>query len=350
MTTIPPDDPNIVSSPGTWDIDGTRAATINSGAYRRVLFSAEELTSIELTFDLTGVDTSPAPPTIDYRVDGGPWTREPIASTVDLGIPSWGLLWPKHLVEFIVTAVENPTDRWSTDDAKVKHTGMVTDVDAETEEIPTRTRRALVFGDSITEGARNLGLAGDAIEQENARLGFAYQLGELLNAEMGTIGFSGSGWLDPGNSGVPKLIDVMPVLWGGGPSRTLSGYDLILFAHGTNDFSQDQEEVLAEVIDCLNFALNSADDSTVIACMRPLNGAIAGTIVSGIAQCDNPDRVTYIDTNGWWTTDDSSDGLHPYAYSHSSVAIRMSDAIQQILEPGAGSSREIFTYSGWVSV
>ena len=46
--------------------------------------------------------------------------------------------------------------------------------------------------------------------------------------------------------------------------------------------------------------------------------------------CNNPARVTFIDTSGWWSTSDSSDSLHPYGYVNiSNLSYKIAEVIRQ---------------------
>jgi len=135
-------------SPYNWLVNSTEAKTINSGAYFRVRFNGY---NAELKFDISN-NTAPIPK-ISYRVDGGPWQRQNIASSINLLMPL-GTNNLEHLLEVMVDATSEQVLRWTGGQpSAVKFKGLVASSLVVT--APKRRKKNLIiYGDSITEGVR----------------------------------------------------------------------------------------------------------------------------------------------------------------------------------------------------
>lgn len=315
-TAIAATDANIVYSPGNWGTVSANRKTINAGAYCRALLVCDAgVTGFALNFDLTN-DLTPVPQ-VTYRIDGGPWQTAAVAASVAVAIPAANT-WGKHLIEFLVKATTETRPRWTTTNTEVVFTGItVTGASAVTAAIRQRALKILSFGTSITEGVRALGSTQtNDTDRNDARLGFAYQLGELLGAEIGVVGFGATGIVKPSGSGaVPAFASTYNLLWGSGPARSFIDVDAIVLEHGHNDAAYDAPTFTAAYVSALNLLLAATSAKTMIFALRPLSGTHAADIQAAVAACTNPKRVVYVDTTGWFTTADSSDAVHPYGYA-----------------------------------
>lgn len=332
---IRPDDSNILYSPGNWDVTTNRAKTINAGAYFRLLV-AGSITSAILQFDLKGVATPL--PQLTITVDGVSTTQE-IADQIQISLPS-GNSWAKHTISVVVKSMTETQLRWDTQATAVSFLGIVTSPrTATTEAYRRRKLNVLVFGDSITEGVRTLNsTATNDTDRNDSMLGWAYHLGERLGAEVGVIGFGATGITKAsGSGGVPSFKNSLGLLWGSGPSRdfTTVPLDAIVIMEGTNDGTTN---TTADMIAALNLLIAATPATTKILVLRPFNGTNqAANLQNAIAGCSNPPRVTYIDTNGWWSTADSSDSLHPYGYTNlARISSLAADAVRTVFA-GSGS-------------
>lgn len=312
---ILPNDANIIYSPYNWDVNSGRAKTINAGAYFRAQINGSP-TSITLWFDMTGVLTPL--PQVTVTLDGRAISTAPIASTMVLTLPS-GSTWAKRLLEVTVKSMTETQNRWATQSTAVQFQGIATSPGTcVTEPLTARKLNVPVFGDSITEGVRTLNMtATNDTDRNDATIGWAYDLREKLGAEVGVIGFGGSGVTKPsGSGGVPPLKTSLSLLWGSGPSRSFTSPapDAIVIMDGTND---DAYDITTDYTNALNQFLAATPSTTPILALRPFNGTNkASQIQAAIAACNSPRRVTYVDTAGWWSTTDSSDNLHPYGYTN----------------------------------
>lgn len=338
---IAPNDPNIVYSPGVWDVTASRAKTINAGAYFRTLIQGSP-TALALSFDIS-VDTAPLPQ-IMARVDHGPWLIQEVAASVPLTLPNSAQTtntWNSHIIELIVKSTSETQSRWSPQSTSVSFLGVVISPSTcATTPIYQSPRKLLVFGDSITEGVRTLqqtATSSKDTDRNDASVGWAFSLTRELGAEVGVIGFGASGFTGSGSGGVPAFGGSYPVLWGSGPARSLAGYDGIIINHGGNDgYGASPASVTAAAIPVLNGIL-AASGTTQIFFMGPLTGAQYPALQAAIAASNNPARITWIDPTGWHNRSlDTSDGIHPLGYIDiTSVAPRLAAIINaKLTSPG----------------
>lgn len=340
MSTIAPNDPNIVYSPYTWDVTAGAAKTINAGAYLRIAFTGTPGT-LAATFDITNM-VAPASQ-VGIRIDGGNWLNVEVAASVPLTIPTDNT-WGSHTVEIVVIATTQAHPRWvAPQGPAIIFTGLTADTTVTTRLQRERSIYAMAVGDSITEGVRTLNM--DAVldtDRNDSRLSYAYPLGDLLGAEIGVVGFGGTGISKAGAGGVPKFRDSVPYLWDG-KARSLAtprAPDFILAHIGTNDPESLDADVVADTTSLLNGWI-AATAATPIIVLPGWLQRKATQIQQGIAACDAPSRVHYVDTTGWWATADAADGLHPYGYINTTdLSQRVAATIKPII--GAASPPVVF--------
>jgi len=328
---VTPDDANLIYSPYNWVVSSTQAETVNSGAYVRAMFGGG-VTQIVANFDTSSLATPT--PYITYRVDNGTWTRVKIASTITLTLPSNG--WDKHVVELVVAATTETQNRWTASRATaVKFTGFTTTPSsATTLPVTPRSLRVLVYGDSITEGVRTLSAAtGDDVNRNDVLVDYSWALREALGAEVGIVGFGRQGWDRTGNGSVPALKDAYNLVFAGATRAFTPAPDLIVIAHGTNDTAS----VTATGLLVVNALLAATPAKTKIVLLRPFIGTAREAELQAVAvSCSTPSRVRYVSTDGWWTSADAGDGVHPYGYSHvTSIGPRTAVAARALLGRGA---------------
>lgn len=310
VSTITATDANILYSPYTWGIVGGQARTINAGAYLRVAFVGSPTATPTLGFDVSAL-AAPVP-RVAVRVDGGVPVEHDLASSIPAPIPA-GTTWGTHVVDVVVVATTETQNRWSGASTQVRFTGLTADVAITSRPVRPRARRVLAVGDSIAEGVRTLNMtATDDTDRNDARLAWALPLGDALGMEVGVVGFGGVGIAKSGSGSVPRFADSAPYLWSG-VARDLSAAPSVIVAHvGTNDSASTDADVTTETARLLNGWIGATACPIVV-----LPGWLqrkAAAIQAGIAACSDPERVTYVDTTGWWSTADASDSLHPYGY------------------------------------
>jgi hypothetical protein len=306
------DDPALLYSPYNWNLGAGRATTINAGAAMRTLFSGGRCT---LNFDTANL--LPPLPQIWYRIDGvGPWTQAELAASVECVIPAATLGnadIPLHLLELVVKATTETRNRWNAPSATaIALTGLTLAAGAVVLAPQAAPLNLLVYGDSITEGVRALGEAAAAdTDRNDAMQGWAFRLGALLGAEVGVVGFGGSGLSVTGSGNVPPLAASYALLSQGMARRFVPAPDMVVLNIGTNDGGAN---TVSGMIAVLN-GIVAACPGAVIAVIRPFNGSQAANLQAAIAGCSNPQACRYVDSTGVFDTARGSDslGLHPSA-------------------------------------
>lgn len=144
----------------------------------------------------------------------------------------------QFVVGFKACGIDGGGDRWSTPRLSVKITGLTVPSDATMVAPVLRTDRAIIIGDSITEGGLNLSSTPGTAAQD-AMYTWAHFLGAALDAEVGIIGFSSQGFEVTGAGGVPALSTAYDD-YSSGRSRLVTGAfspvpDWVAVAHGAND-------------------------------------------------------------------------------------------------------------------
>jgi hypothetical protein len=316
---IAPTDPGLYFSPYNWGPTKNKAAmaTINAGAYMKCMFSGSAAT---LHFDVSAMVFPPSQ--VYTRVDNGPLVAVAVAPEVEVSVPV-GLDTedvPWHTLELLVKATTETENRWTqgVNSTKVVFTGLGLDAgSAGVAAWVPAPRTILVFGDSISEGVLTLGgTATFDTDRNDASLVYSYRLGALLGAEVGVVGFGGSGLVSSGSGNVPPLPESWAWLWPGEPRRLGSsgrGDDvdpcpnLIALNEGTNDGEEDTVGALVEVLN----GLLGRCPATPIALLRPFNGDAQATNLQAAAKgCADPGRVHYVDTAGFYN-EALGGNLHP---------------------------------------
>ncbi|MDR6867540.1 hypothetical protein J2Y69_002144 [Microbacterium resistens] len=313
MSTIAMTDPKIAYSPYTWKVTGAGAKTICAGAYLSVFFTGNP-SALAVTFDVTNQPAAVS--RVGIRVDGGPWQDSAVAASVPVTMPS-GVTYGSHLVEVVVIATTESAPRWAApQNTAVIITGITADVTVTTRDVRKYPLRALLFGDSITEGVRGLQMnAATDVLRNDSRTAWAYPLRAALGAEVGVVGFGATGITRTGSGGVPKFPDSLPYLWDTeARDLTTDPPDVVIGHIGSNDLSSSDATVTADTITLCNWLLANTLSTCPILILPGWVQRKASAIEAGVAGCADPARVSYIDTTGWWNTADASDSLHPYGY------------------------------------
>lgn len=323
---------NVLFSPYNWNIQASSAKTINAGAYFKTVFSG---TTCLLNFDMTGI-ASPVPQ-ISYRVDRfGPWITVPIAAAVTITVPpdtSGYADKPGHLLEVIVKSMTETQPRWSTQATAVSLTGIILDA-GKVLRTPTKLPlKAIFFGDSITEGVRTLNSTANGDTNRNdAGQCWSLEVGRILGAEVGNVGFGAAGFIATGSGSVPALPNSYNLLYAGVARSFSPEPDFIVLMEGTNDSGN----VTSAATAVLN-GLLAATSATKIIVLRPFKDAThAASLQAAIAACSAPARCNYVDTTGYFTTANSSDNLHPYGVENLvNIAPRVANAVRAVLSGAA---------------
>ena len=339
---ILPDHAAWLYSPYTWATPtGRAAATINAGAYLRVLFSGP---SAALHFDV-GANRAPLSQ-VYTRVDGdeagSPWRRASVAPVIEPVVPAETAGLPFHLLELVVKSTSETINRWqSPSETAVVFTGMTLARGARVALPRARQRRLLILGDSITEGVRTINeTAGQDTDRNDVTTCWSWAAGRGLPVEFGIVGFGGAGLTHGGSGGVPALGESIGLVMAGAARRLEPAPDLVVLNYGTNDRLAAPAAVEAALGRVLAGLLAGTPESTAIAVLRPFNGTQAAALqraATGSA------RVSWVDTTGIYDPAFGSDtgGLHPSGPNHLG---RIAPPLVDLLAPLLHASTRSFSF------
>lgn len=310
-TSIATNNAAILYSPYNWNVGSSEAITVNPGAYFFLMFTGN---TCVLNFDIS-VMGSPAAQ-IWYWIDEGPIVQATVVASITCTIPALtngNVNFSYHLLKVWVKSTSYTYNRWlpgTSPWGAIRLTSILLGASASVLLPVSYSKNILFYGDSITEGILTLGTAGTYdTDQDDATVGWAYEAGRRLSAEVGIVAFGGTGITVGGNGNVPELPTSYNLLYSG-VSRTFSPLpDLIVFNEGTNDGANN---TVANMITVLN-GLLAACPGVPMAVMRPFNGYQAANLQAAIAGCNNPSLCHYIDTTGFLNTayGIDSQNIHP---------------------------------------
>lgn len=345
--------PDLLYSPGNWyALPRGEMRSVNPGAYLRTIFSGA---TVQATFDVTLNAGAPFP-LITWRIDGAMvWRTASVAAVVSLA--PGRLAAGAHTLELMYrasAAYAPATDRWITPVSSLTFTGLVVDSGA-TLTLPMRKKKTvLIYGDSISEGLRDLGARGTDLSNSNARLGYAYQLRDRLDAEVGVIAFGGAG-LTVGGSGHVPALRLSYNLYYQGAARSLSRLsggagnrgdsrgapDLVIYEIGTNDVGAGAGATAVQKgLQPVLMAILAAAPMVKQVVLQPFNASPRSAVGTGLAAAGRAigsSAVTYVNTTGWINAaTDTSDGLHPWAWTHAAKILRrVTASVAPLLRPPA---------------
>lgn len=321
----------VLFSPYNWDVQAGFAKTINAGAYFKTIFGG---TLCVLNFDMTGIATPV--PQLTYQVDRfGPVITVPLAATITITVPtdtSGYASKPGHFLEVRVKSMTETQPRWSTQATAVKLTSITLDSGKTLTAPPSLPTSLLFYGDSITEGVRTVNsTATSDTDRNDSGQCWSLEVGRILGAEVGNVGFGGSGFNVIGSGSVPTIGNSYNLLYAGVARSFAASPTAIVLMEGTNDSS----DVTGYAVTLLN-GLIAATTSKIIV-LRPFNGTLhASQLQAAIAACSTPSRCAYVDTAGFFTVVNSSDNLHPYGVENlTHIAPLVANAIRPLLVAGA---------------
>lgn len=334
--TVTPDNAAIVYSPYNWQVTALAATTWNPGAYFRTLFTGA---ACAVTFDMS-VAVVPYSQ-FWWRVDNGPWTLASVAASVALNIPAIttnNAAVPFHRLEVVVKSMDiaSGVNRWAAaSPGAVRFTGIMLATGASLLAPGRAPLNVLIYGDSITEGARTLGEASaTTVADMDAMFGWAFEQGRLLGAEVGIVGFSGTGYLNPAYS-VPAFPGSYAFLAAGLARSFAPGPDLVVVNHGQNDGSAD---VKAAAVSAVNGLLAACPAAKVVL-LNPLPPGDNTFLQAAVAACTAPGRAAWVSTAGFFIKAAGADAVQVHPSGPNDVGLiapRVAGALRPFL-PGAAA-------------
>jgi lysophospholipase L1-like esterase len=337
---------------GRWGHLGGAMATVNAGSAAVLRFTGQRLA---VTFDQATVTH---PPQVYVRID----RAAPVLYTVDRDRIDLATRPGAHTLEITVKDVDERANRWHPPlRSALLLTGFQLAPGAVTLPPPApEDRRVEFLGDSITQGVRaagpELGVAGS-----DATKDYAWLTGKALRTDFRQVGFGAQGITRPGGGEVPPSGQALPFNFAGSPVDPTYVPDAVVVNQGTNDGLSGVDPVVfqAAYLDYLRQIRAAWPDAWIFA-MRPLGGYYAQEIAAAASAVD---RAVYVDTTGWVTATDHTDGLHPSYAGHLRVAHRLAPIIADrldwtasavpnprvgLLAAGAAPGFESATAPGWV--
>ncbi len=312
---------------GRWNLLEDRAITVNSGSHVVTQFSGTGLSAL---FDVSSNQTPN--PTLTWRIDDGEWEEAELAQSMPLAA---NLPAGTHDVLLMVRGLNENQNRWNPPlISSITFVGFELADGGSLEATPRPQRPKVEFlGDSITEGvalwtSRNG--QNTACWRADARRAYPSLTAQTLGAEWRQVGFGRQGLLIGGNGGVPTANDAFNFFYAGVPRDDWQP-DLVVINQGTNDGGASAND-FAPAYGTFLDTIRSAYPDAKIAAMRPFNGAHAGEIEGEVNTRRNAgdERFFFIDTSGWLSNADYTDGVHPNEQGSQKAAEALASAIEAI--------------------
>ncbi len=307
-----------VDSPYNWLVSAGGAKTICAGAYRRILFTGATC-QVNLTIG-SGTPYSQ----LWARIDGGSWQQyTPSAS----GAQSWTLTLPTpntattRLLEILVKSTTEGQDRWTAQTTAVTITGLTLSAGGTVSAPARRKYTIFIPGDSITEGVRTQGLTGIALDTDrnDALNTYSYRIGELLNAEVGVVGYGGTGFQKSGSGNVPALATSYNLLWAGQARSFAIVPDLVIYNLGANENGSAILSQVTSIVNGIGYTgtgnTNAGLNGTRHLILRPFGGQNEANLIAAVNSFAHP-NIVYGNTFTFWSSSEAEDGLHPYGWAH----------------------------------
>lgn len=344
-------------SPGNWYSDGagsmgannvkassTYARTWNVGAYFRFGFSGASAGNVVLNVDCSSLSaiTSVNRPILMSSVDGAAPTETTLTSattTVTLATTTASgtvKVWLKG-----IGTNSGGGDRWTTPTLAVKVTSLTIPAAASMVATTAKTRKMLVFGDSLAEGTATLSNTHDNTGQDGSQIWGAL-LADALDAEVAIVGCDTQGWSQSGIDNVPAFSSAWN-LHTAGLSRLTSSLidpqpDVIVINHGKN--GTFTTGTVTSTLAAIRAAAPSAKIYVVVTFDQTNASSITGATMPD-ANCKVVNLGTVLGVSGsWWLTD----GIHPSVRGHARLAAMLAKAIGSDLYATGGSAASFGTF------
>lgn len=309
---VAPGDPRIILE-GQWGHEPGLAITVNSGSRISFSYAGE---AVQLLFDTTGLTV---PPHLWITVDDG----EPELHLVDNPVIELSAEPGRHQVLVVVKDVNEHVNRWNPPfECAVVFAGLVLDVNARLRLSGRPDGPRLEFyGDSITQGVRALSAAEES-DGADGTASYAYLTARAFGATSYQVGFGRQGISRPGNGEVPPGVESFGWNFAGSPAERIEAPDVVVINLGVNDETLEPSEYAGH----LTRVRATYPESTIVS-LTPFSGKHADTIKTACKSIDDPNLVC-IDSTGWITEADCTDGVHPSVPGHAKIADQLVAALE----------------------
>jgi hypothetical protein len=356
MIRVPIDAQPIALAPYVWKRTGARAAAraeaTMPGAYLKIAFQGSS--SLGLLVDGTANNGCPAAamPVVDHSVDEGPFKSVQLERTGEVyALPLAEALDPgvAHRLELHFRSACLGPGRWQESTVHLRIAGIELEPGGSLLDCAERAKRAIGFGDSITEGVCNEGSCAyyTNLLMNNARTTWFPLVCAGLSCEYGQLGTGGQGMVRP------IEIPPLPQTWDHYDAATsrLTGElllpepDYVFCAMGTNDFrttgdKREQIDITESYTHWLA-AVRKACPHALCFCVVPPLGWHATEIAAAVQARKEAgdDKVYLIDTapvkaafHESHGTELAPDGVHPSVYGNAMLATLIAVEVQKILD------------------
>jgi hypothetical protein len=347
LTIVPCDNPDFGLAPYVWKQTGAngdaRAEATFPGAYFKTIVKGSS--TLGVVIDGTANNGCPVSsmPVIEYSMDDGPFTIVPLTQT--------GLLYTlpvineldataSHRFEFYFRAADLGQNRWTASTAHLRIAGISIDATGLLAPYPMRLKRAIAYGDSITEGVGvdSKFTSWQILGPNNGRCTWVGLVCSALNCEYGQIGSGGQGLVTAYN--VPGCVSAWDH-YDSTSSRLVDGSlvpepDYLFCAHGNNDHVDLTSDYTAWL-----GTVRQACPHTRIFCVVPPAGIHRSEIAAAVnARRQTGDGRVYLIDIPWMTplapnlgkpSAGSYDGGHPTLYGQAVFGTGIAARVQEIL-------------------
>lgn len=360
---VAPNDAAWFSSPGNWIITSSKAQAMHSGCYRLITF-----TGTTATLAVDGTNLTSAGGTTTWVIDGGLLQSASVGSaTTALNLTPTALSAGTHTLRLMIRGRDMGHDIWTAaNNIGAPRFGNLTIDTGATFSLPAlRPKRAIFFGDSITDGHNIYSNAYSSYTSYDGTINFPSILAGFINAEWGQVGWGGQGWGKGGAAGtnIPPFCTSGQHTWDMLDSvnaRTMTGLDYVFVMHAHNDNgSTSDANVTADVslwltnvraavgVNCKIYVLAGCTNQGQAKAAAVKAGflAYAGTLtqLAALAASGGADAFVgvndanafYIDTGALETLGltgsvsfKTFDGIHPNQAAHADYAAKLTNGIK----------------------
>jgi hypothetical protein len=349
------DDAKILLAPYVWRRTGAgqtaRAEATMPGAYAKLAFRGSK--AVRLLVDGTANNGCPAPamPVVDYSIDHGAFQTVQLTEAGQVySLPLGDKLdaAKEHRLEVYFRAAGLGPERWRASTVHLRLAGIELDAGGSLAPLPARPRRAIGFGDSITEGVCNEGLCPyySNLKMNNAGATWFPLVCTALDCEYGQLGTGGQGVVRP------IEIPPLPQTWDhydAKASRLVGGRltpepDYVFCLMGTNDHRVDGKKftmlpIKAEYLHWLGDVRKACPNAAIFCIVPPLGWHKTEIAEAVAARNDAGDRNAFLvdtaplkamfSTSGG--TQLAADGVHPSVFGNAMLGALITAEVQKVL-------------------
>jgi hypothetical protein len=351
---------SILLAPYVWRCTGSgptaRAEATLPGAYFKAVFQGSR--AIRLLVDGTANTGCPAAgmPVIDYSLDGRAYHTVRLGTTGEVYAVTLATdleLARRHRLELHFRAAGLGPARWEGSAVHLRLAGLELEAGGSLLPGPERAKKAIGFGDSITEGVCVEGLCAfySNLLMNNARATWFPVVCAALDCEYGQLGTGGQGMV------VPRALPPLARTWDhfdAATSRLQNGQlqpepDYVFCCMGTNDFEEEggqrkQRDITAACIAWLAAARQGCPNARFFCVVPPLGWHASEWTAAVKARRQAGDhKVHLIDTaplQGGYApqgaTQFAPDGVHPSCYGNAMLGAFVAVQAQKIISEAGG--------------